>query len=156
MYLRERIIQALNQENARFLEERGIEASYEALTDAVMDVLREQEPVATYIGNSAVLGHVFRVEDETLPRMSPLYAAPVPSAASAVPEGWRQGVEAVAQMIQKKADDFANDYGFDDMGILSFGRGEGGERNSEYYFSLCELVEDIRAMLAVAPKPEGE
>jgi len=73
-------------------------------------------------------------------------AQPAPS----IPKGWKEGVEAVAAMLQKKADDYADEYGYDDMGGLSFGGGVGGEIKMDYYNNLIELVEEVRAMLAVA------
>ena len=75
-------------------------------------------------------------------------AHPAPS----VPEGWQAGVEAVAAMLQKKADDYAEEYGYDDRGGLSFGGGMGGEAKMDYYNNLIELIEEIRAMLAAAPE----
>lgn len=79
----------------------------------------------------------------------------LPLKPQSVPEGYSQGIEAVAKMIEKKADDYALEYGYDDMGGLSFGSGIGGEIKLDYYNSLCELADDTRAMLAAAPKPKG-
>ena len=67
-------------------------------------------------------------------------------------EGWKEGVEDVAAMLQKKADDYADEYGYDDMGELSFGSGAGGEIKADYYNELIELIEEVRAMLAAAPE----
>ena len=78
-------------------------------------------------------------------------AQPAPSVAS-IPEGRQEGVEAVAAMLQKKADDYAEEYGYDDMGGLSFGGGMGGEIKMDYYNNLIELIEEVRAMLAAAPE----
>ena len=75
-------------------------------------------------------------------------AQPAPS----VPEGWQDGVKAVADMLQKKADDYATEHGHDDMGGLSFGGGIGGEIKMDYYNNLIELIEEVRAMLAAAPE----
>lgn len=76
------------------------------------------------------------------------YAQPAPS----IPEGWKEGVEDVAAMLQKKADDYADEYGYDDMGGLSFGGGMGGEIKMDYYNNLIELIEEVRAMLAATPE----
>lgn len=75
--------------------------------------------------------------------------------AVAVPNGYAQGVEAVAKMLEKKASDHASQYGYDDMGSLSFGRGQGGERKNDYYNSLLELAEEARAMLPAGMRPSG-
>ena len=69
-----------------------------------------------------------------------------------IPEGWKEGVEAVAAMLQKKADDYAEEYGYDDMGGLSFGGGMGGEAKMDYYNNLIELIEEVRATPAAAPE----
>lgn len=71
---------------------------------------------------------------------------------SSVPEGWQDGVEDVAAMLQEKADDYAEEYGYDDMGGLSFGGGMGGEVKMDYYNNLIELIEEVRAMLAATPE----
>lgn len=78
-------------------------------------------------------------------------AQPAPSMSS-VPEGWQDGVEDVAAMLQEKADDYAEEYGYDDMGGLSFGGGMGGEVKMDYYNNLIELIEEVRAMLAATPE----
>lgn len=91
----------------------------------------------------------------------PAESTPQPSGNSgglpavAAPDGYAQGVEAVAKMLEKKASDHAGQYGYDDMGSLSFGRGQGGERKNDYYNSLLELAEEARAMLPAAQKTEG-
>ena len=71
-------------------------------------------------------------------------AQPAPS----ILEGWKEGVEDVAVMLQKKADDYADEYGYDDMGGLSFGGGVGGEIKMDYYNNLIELTEEVLAMIA--------
>ena len=53
-------------------------------------------------------------------------------------------------MLQEKADDYAEEYGYDDMGGLSFGGGMGGEIKMDYYNNLIELIEEVEAMLAAA------
>lgn len=75
-----------------------------------------------------------------------------PAAAESAPAGWRQGVEAVAQMLAKKAADFADEYGHDDMGGLSFGRGTVADARLVWHSGLLELEDEARAMLAAAPQ----
>ena len=79
-------------------------------------------------------------EDDDPPK--PLYTHPSP------PEGaeWRQGVEAAAALLSKKADDFAQEHGYDDMGSLSFGRGAHADAKLEYHSTLLELAEEIRSL----------
>ena len=69
-------------------------------------------------------------------------------------QGWKEGVEAVASMLQEKADDYANEYGHDDMGGLSFGEGMCGQIKMDYYNNLIELIEEVRAMLAAYQEPK--
>jgi outer membrane murein-binding lipoprotein Lpp len=83
-------------------------------------------------------------------------AALSPLTRPAVPEGWSAGVEAVAKMLDKKADDYAMAYGHDDMGDLSFGSGPHAQAKLEYHSELIELAEEVRAMYAAAPQPEAQ
>lgn len=73
--------------------------------------------------------------------------------AAPVPQGWRDGVLAVANMLKKKADAFADAHGYDDMGGLSFGQGSHADAKLEHHSNLLELEEEVRAMLAAAQKP---
>lgn len=75
---------------------------------------------------------------------------PAPPAPS-VPEGWGAGVRAVAQFIDKKAEQYALTFGHDDMGGLSFGRGERAEYKMDYYTSMLELADEVRGILAASP-----
>lgn len=63
-------------------------------------------------------------------------------------EGWRAGVEAVAAMIEKKADDYAAEFGHIDMGALSFGIGHRADIKRDHHSSLVELAEEVRTTLA--------
>jgi hypothetical protein len=69
----------------------------------------------------------------------------------AVVQGWMDGVEAVAKMLDKKADDYACEYGSDDMGSLSFGQGNHADAKRDYHSSLIELAEEVRAMIPADP-----
>ena len=55
-------------------------------------------------------------------------------------------IEAVAKMIDKKADDFAQEHGHDDMGGLSFGRGQQADAKMDHHSTLVELAEEIRSI----------
>lgn len=70
------------------------------------------------------------------------YAAPTTQ-----PTTWTEGVQAVAAMLAKKADDFAMEHGHDDMGGLSFGSGAHAEAKMDWHSGLLELEEEVRAML---------
>lgn len=83
--MKEKIAQALQRENTRYYGENGIEAPYESLAEAVMSVLREQEPVAWAHPSGGVLQHRCTGLERNAYTI-PLYAAPVPPAASAVPD----------------------------------------------------------------------
>ena len=63
-------------------------------------------------------------------------------------EGWRAGVEAVVAMIEKKAADFAAEFGHIDMGALSFGIGHRADIKRDHHSSLVELAEEVRSALA--------
>ena len=62
-----------------------------------------------------------------------------------------KGVEAAAALLSKKADDFAQKHGYDDMGGMSFGRGSHADAKLDYHSSLIELAEEVRAMLNTPP-----
>ncbi|MDN7654345.1 hypothetical protein QZM62_12910 [Burkholderia multivorans] len=77
---------------------------------------------------------------------------------------WRDGVEAVAKMIEKKAADYLDEYGYveHDTGAVSWGLGNHADEKRDYHSSLVELAEEVRAMApamaAAAPAdetPEG-
>ncbi|PJL41030.1 hypothetical protein B9Y78_07955 [Stenotrophomonas maltophilia] len=74
---------------------------------------------------------------------TPFFAAPPAQAVDLGP-----GIEAAAKLIQKKADDYAEEFGYDDMGGLSFGRGIHAEVKSDHHFFMLELVDELRALLA--------
>lgn len=69
--------------------------------------------------------------------------------------GYEQGIQDAAKMLDTKADDYAKEFGFDDMGALEFSR----EAQREYHSTLVELAEEVRSMeatnleLAVAQPP---
>lgn len=90
------------------------------------------------------------------PDFKPLYALPGAQPAPSVPDGWREGVESAARLIDQKAELYAIRFGRDDMGVLSFGTGAHAEIKMDHYTGLLELADEVRAMLASAPKPEGE
>jgi len=56
------------------------------------------------------------------------------------------GVEVAIKYLKKKADDFAATYGSDDLGSLSFGRGNHAEAKFDYYNSLLDLAEEVAAL----------
>ncbi|MBR8123265.1 hypothetical protein KDW39_08895 [Burkholderia multivorans] len=73
---------------------------------------------------------------------------------------WRAGVEAVAKMIEKKAADYLDEYGYveHDTGAVSWGLGNHADEKRDYHWSLVELAEEVRAMspamAALAPADE--
>ena len=73
-------------------------------------------------------------------------APPAPS----VPDGWKEGVESAARLIDQKAELYATRFGHDDLGGLSFGTGPHAEIKMDHYASLLELAEEARAILAAA------
>ncbi|OBU85396.1 hypothetical protein [Chromobacterium subtsugae] len=83
--------------------------------------------------------------------MTPLYTRQQP--APAVLDGWQSGVEACAKMLEKKAEDYASEFGHSDMGALSFGSGFHADVKRDHHSTLLELAEELRALLAAAPQP---
>lgn len=79
------------------------------------------------------------------------------SANETVAEGaaYRDGIEAVAKMIDEKAVDYAVEFGYweRDTGALSFGQGAHADVKRDYHSSLVELAEEVRAMAAAVPQP---
>ncbi|MDP3273406.1 MAG: hypothetical protein U1D69_12820 [Polynucleobacter sp.] len=83
----------------------------------------------------------------------PLYTNPAPDVAQEPMYesdlAYSQGIQAVAKMLDTKADDYAKEFGFDDMGALEFSR----ESQREYHSTLIELAEEIRSMEATNSTP---
>lgn len=77
------------------------------------------------------------------------YQAALNSQAKSVPVG----IEKCAKYIEKKAEDYATEYGHDDNGGLSFGSGHHAEIKMDYYYGLIELAEELRALPSAAPQP---
>lgn len=69
---------------------------------------------------------------------------------SAMPER-KALIEEIAKLIEKKADDYATEFGHDDMGSLSFGQGAHADAKRDYHWSLIELAEEARAVFATTP-----
>lgn len=61
----------------------------------------------------------------------------------------RNGIEASAKLLERKAEEYAHEFGGDDMGALSFGKGEHAAIKLDYYNNLLELADEIRG---IAPK----
>ena len=76
------------------------------------------------------------------------YAQPAPS----VPDGWKEGVESAARLIDQKAELYAIRFGHDDLRGLSFGAGPHAEIKMDHYTNLIELADEVRATLAAAPE----
>lgn len=127
---------------------------------AKIEAMEKQEPVAwtTKLAleyGASTLG--FQVSGLNMwgEKGVPLYALPGAQSAQSVPDTYAAGINAVAAMLQAKAAEYAREHGHDDTGVLSFGPGMGGEIKMDYYTNLIELVDDVRAMLAV-PDPEAK
>lgn len=58
-------------------------------------------------------------------------------------QGWRDGIDAAARVLTKKAESFAEDHGHSDLGVLSFGSGSRAEAKLEYHNGLIELAEEL-------------
>lgn len=58
--------------------------------------------------------------------------------------GYEQGIQDAAKMLDTKANDYAKEFGFDDMGALEFSR----ETQRDYHSTLIELAEEVRSMEA--------
>lgn len=69
--------------------------------------------------------------------------------AEQVPDSFKQGVEAAALLIDRKAELYAERFGHDDMGALSFGSGAHAEIKRDTHSGLIELAEEIRATFLV-------
>ncbi len=66
-------------------------------------------------------------------------------------KGRCDGIETVVKMLEKKADDYAMEYGYEDMGALSFGSGQHAEAKLDYHSNLIELAEEVRALNSPSP-----
>lgn len=132
------------------------------LIDAIMNIAAApRPPEAALVPSIAVTPEMVEAANEAycpfgdmeLALCAALQVAPIPPGAAPVPQGWRDGVLAVADMLKKKADAFADAHGYDDMGGLSFGQGSHADAKLEHHSNLLELEEEVRAMLAAAPQP---
>ncbi|PXW28217.1 hypothetical protein [Paraburkholderia caballeronis] len=116
----------------------------------IRDLLEEVDTLREAAKGAAVIANTAGAEIRDL--RAALSAPAEATQAVAVLGGWAQGVEAVAKLLDKKADDYAQQYGHDDMGSLSFGTGAHADAKRDYHWSLIELAEEVRAMLAAAPQ----
>ncbi|PXW23369.1 hypothetical protein [Paraburkholderia caballeronis] len=116
----------------------------------IRDLLKEVDTLREAAKGAAVIANTAGAEIRDL--RAALSAPAEATQAVAATEGWKQGVEAVAKLLDKKADDYAQQYGHDDMGSLSFGSGAHAAAKRDYHWSLIELAEEVRAMLAAAPQ----
>ena len=146
--------------------EQAARAAYEECVrlQAKIEAMERQEPYAFAVNfpesSRVELVHDLdeAYEDMTYEayEVRKLYLAPGAQPTPSVPDGWREGVESAARLIDMKADLYSTRFGHDDMGGLSFGTGAHAEIKMDHYTSLLELADEVRAMLASAPKPEGE
>lgn len=148
-------LDALRKEADKFSD--GVDWIQRAMqAEAELDALKRQEPVAWLIdwADEPDLGHYFSESavDEDSGRSRPLFLHPVP--AQSVPDGFREGAEAAARLIDQKAELYATRFGYHDMSGLSFGQGPHAESKMDHYTGLLGLADELRAALAAAPKPE--
>jgi len=63
----------------------------------------------------------------------------------AMPEGFTQGIDAAAKMLDKMSDDYSNAHAVPDpdTGVYEFGRGG----KEDYYNTLRELADDVRSIV---------
>lgn len=106
----------------------------------VLDRLEAWENVFGHLGTPDEVGNEWHAAGAQ--------AQPAPS----VPDGWKEGVEAAARLIDQKAELYAIRFGIDDLGGLSFGQGPHAEIKMDHYTSMIELADEVRAMLAAAPE----
>jgi hypothetical protein len=112
----------------------------EAFEQAERDCVRQGHPAMAFMHRNDLLANFKARADQ-----------PAKAEGVAVPKEWRAGVIDVAKLIQKIADDYATEFGHDDMGGLSFGSGQSAEIRSDYHTMLLDLVDEVNGMLAAAP-----
>jgi len=160
-------LQAAHKMSLNGVEWREEAEKLRAELDALKQDVEKQEPVAwrTFDGEG---GYDYRsfsdnedYRDEFIERnpnhatwVEPLYASPVP--AQSVPDGFREGAEAAARLIDQKAELYATRFGHDNTGGISFGQGPHAKSRMDHYTGLLELADELRAALAKAPKPEAK
>lgn len=110
---------------------------------------RLREKTTIYDGREPI--EILQPSDLQLEAANLIESAFTRAAVAQAPEGWAAGVEDAAKMLDKKADDYARQFGHDDMGSLSFGQGSHADAKRDHHWSLIELAEDIRAMRPPAP-----
>ena len=153
-------LEAAEKELAELRSSMKFRTSLIGRTEAERDELRakieqmeQQEPVAEIVSFGGSDLKEMAWKKGKMPALgSKLYALPGAQSAPSVPDGWKEGVEAAARLIDQKAELYAIRFGHDDMGMLSFGTGARAEIKMDYYTSLLELADEVRAMLAAAPE----
>lgn len=106
---------------------------------AVFEAWAKEEEI-NLIRNAHDDGYAFPVARSSWKAWQACATTP-PAAADAVAKD--AGVGAlVAKWLNKKADDYATEYGSDDMGSLSFGQGAHADAKRDYHSSLIELAEE--------------
>lgn len=75
-------------------------------------------------------------------------------AIDALRDEFREGAEAAARLIDQKAELYANRFGHDNTGGISFGQGPHAKSRMDHYTGLLELADELRATLAATPKLE--
>lgn len=140
---------------ARHLELGWPSAQPAAAQEAVAFRLEVQsagvEPFTQYVTDRAFIATLRNAGRQV--RVTPLYAAAAP-AAPGIDLG--PGINVAAQLIQKKADDYAEQFGHDDMGGLSFGSGRHADVKSDHHSFMLELVDELRALIDASPKGGGD
>lgn len=119
---------------------------------AELDALKEQEPAGEVVLFGERLKEISWRKGKLPDVGTKLYARPIP--AQSVPDGFREGAEAAARLIDQKAELYATRFGHDNTGGISFGQGPHAESKMDHYTGLLELADELRAALAAAPKPE--
>ncbi|WP_454751635.1 hypothetical protein [Cupriavidus necator] len=62
-----------------------------------------------------------------------------------------QGLTDAAAFIERKAEEYAREFGYSDMGCLSFGSGDHAQAKMDHYTTLTELADEVRALAQSAP-----
>jgi hypothetical protein len=126
-----------------------LERTHQSLARQI-DLIAERAP-GNFLDKRPVVStltmHQRRTEAAAIALRTALVTHPSPPEGMA---GWRQGVEEVAAMLTKKADDFAKEHGHDDMGGLSFGRGAHADAKLDYHSGLLEIADEVREMRSEA------
>ncbi|WP_147405993.1 hypothetical protein [Ralstonia solanacearum] len=130
---------------------------YVQMAEAAIHAQADAQPVGYAVAMLGSVGFTAACFDaDTAPIGSPLFLHPAPEAAQAL--SFADGVKAAVKWVEKRRDDYIDEFGYNDpyTGALEFGAGSHAEARREYVGELEEIVEGLNAILTRAAAQSEE